>query len=108
MELVIDYPFPTTWENGLVVCVPVCVTLEVEPDETVGDTDYWISAVHLEGHAMTKGKVAEGKPTDHQLPDGDPMTEAIRTYAYRTHKAQLDGLWEQYLNDLPRKRSRAS
>jgi hypothetical protein len=32
------------------------------------------------------------------------MTEAIRTYAYRTHKTQLDELWQSYLNDKPRRR----
>ena len=107
MELIVDYPMPTTWENGLVVCVPTTITVEVEPDETIGCTDYYISAVHLEGHRMTAGKVEPGKPEDHRLPDADPMTEAIRAYVYRTHKAQLDGLWQQYLNDKPRPRRRA-
>jgi hypothetical protein len=108
MELIIDYPMPLTFNEGLVVCVPTTVTLQVDPDETVGDTDYWISAIWIEGNAMTKGVIATGKPTDHRVPDSDPMSESIRTYAYRTHKAQLDGLWEKYLNDLPRKRSRGS
>ena len=104
MELIVDYPLPTTWATGLVVCVPTTVTVEIEPDETVGNTHYWISAVYLEGNEMVKGRVDDGKPKDHRLPDDDPMTEAIRAYVYRTHEAQLDDLWRKYLNDRPTKR----
>jgi hypothetical protein len=107
MELIVDYPFPTTWADGSVVCVPTTITVEIEPDETLGDTHYWISAVYLEGHAMVRGKITDGKAVDHRLPDGDPMTEAIRAWVYRSHEAQLDELWQRYLNDRPTKRRRA-
>ncbi len=103
MELIIDYPMPIVCDGGLIVCVPTSVTLQVDPDESVGDTDYWISAVYLEGWKMDKGKIADAQD-DHRIPDSDPMSEVIRTWAYRTHKAQLDELWQSYLADKPRKR----
>jgi hypothetical protein len=102
--LIIDYPLPVTMDGGLIVCVPTTVTLEIEPDESIGNTDYYIAAVHLEGHQMVKGKIEDGKPKDYRVPDTDPLSEMIRTYAYRTHKAQLEGRWQTYLNDLPSKR----
>lgn len=107
MELIIDYPLAVPMNGGLVVCIPATVTLEIEPDETIGCTDYYIAAVHIEGHQMTKGVVEAGKPKDFRVPDSDPLSEMIRTYAYRTHAKQLDGIWQQYLNDTPRKRNRA-
>jgi hypothetical protein len=103
MELIVEYPWPMTFNEGLVVCVPTTITLQVDPDETVGDTDYWISALWIEGLKMDRGKLADHQD-DHRIPDSDPMSEAIRTWAYRTHKAQLDDLWDQYLNDKPRKK----
>ena len=108
MELIIEYFIPLTFDQGLIVCVPTTVTLEVEADDLTGNTDYWISAVYIEGTKMSKGVLAD-RQDDHRIPDSDPMSEAIRTYAYRTHKRQLDELWQSYLNDLsPRRRHLSS
>ena len=103
MELIIEYFIPLTFDQGLIVCVPTTVTLEVEADDLTGNTDYWISAVYIEGTKMSKGVLADSQ-FDHLIPDNDPTCEAIRTYAYRTHKRQLDELWQSYLNDRPRQR----
>ena len=103
MELIIDYPMPLVFDGGLIVCVPTTITLQLDPDESVADTDYWISSVWIEGTKQDKGQLADHQD-DHRIPDSDPMAEAIRHYAYRTHKAQLDALWQRYLDDRPRKR----
>lgn len=103
MQHVFDYPLPCAFDGGLIVCVPVTITAEIEPDETLGDTDYYISSLWIEGTKSERGKLADAQD-DHRIPDTDPMAEVIRHYAYKTHKRQLDELWQRHLRDLPKTR----
>lgn len=105
-HLLIDYPFPLTFDGGLVVCIEVEVRVEIEPDEMTGDTDYWISSVEISGRRMDKGRVVDGKPEWHTVPDSDPMSEVIRTYCYRTHERQLQEKFAEMQADRPRRRTR--
>lgn len=106
-HLIIDYPCPLTFDGGLVVAIETEVRLTVEPDEMTGDTDYWISSVEISGRRIDKGKVSDGKPEWHTVPDTDPMAEIIRTYAYRTHERQLAEKFAEWRLDRPNRRADA-
>lgn len=96
-DLVIDYPFPCTFEKGLIVCVPTTVTLTIEPDFR-GSRDWAITGIALEGHRMEGQRIEKGRPVDHDIPRKDPMWKAIRDYAERTHSTQIQMKFETWLD----------
>ena len=97
-DLVIDYPWPCTFEGGLIVCVPTTVTVFIEPNHR-GSRDWAITELSLEGHLMTGQRIEKGRPQDHVIPRKDPMFRAIRDYAERTHATQLQDKFNTWLSE---------
>lgn len=97
-NLIIDYPWPCTFEGGLIVCVPTTITLEIVPNHR-WSRDWAITGIALEGHLMTGQRIEKGRPVDHDIPRKDPMWKAIRDYAERTHATQIQEKFNTWLDE---------
>lgn len=85
--------------------------VECQPDESVGDTDWYISGVALDGliiNPMIVGNPRAEKVSRHWLHETHPLRKHITQHAYRHCADDLDRLWTRWQNDLPRKAKRGS
>lgn len=88
------------------------VILNCEPDESIGDTNYWISGVGIEGRLIND--MMESRPraeheSTHWLPRTHPLHQAAIAYAKRDWKIKerLNDLWAEWLYDRPSRRADA-
>lgn len=77
----------------------VTVRITAEPDETIGDADWYISRVEVQGYTAGK-RDADWFP----LPDGHPIHRQAVSVAYERRHDHLDRKWRSYLADLPRRK----
>lgn len=85
--------------------------LACEPDESVGDTTYWISGVGVEGRAICDlADDRRDKATaTYWLARNHPLHEAALKYARTDPKTRerLNDLWSDWLDDKPARRADA-
>jgi hypothetical protein len=96
-EHIIDYPWPCTFDTGLVVCIPATITLEIEPTND-GTNDWWVAAAYIEGNKLHDKLVDPGKPKDHKIPPRDPMLRAIRDYARKHCATAISQKWDDWIS----------
>lgn len=75
--------------------------VEIEPDESVGCTDWYIARVYVEGYVKRKRQWFA-------VPATSPLFETVKAWAMDERDAQLAELWSEYLDDKPRTRRRAA
>ncbi len=85
--------------------------LVCEPDETVGDTDYWISAVGIEGRDILPmaDRRREKTISTYWLARNHPLHIAALKHAKEDPKTreQLNDAWSLWLDDKPARRADA-
>ena len=82
--------------------------LVCEPDESVGDTDFWISAVGIEGREILQmaDRRREDKSATYWLARTHPLHIAALKYAKTDLKTReiLNDRWGEWLYDKPSRR----
>jgi hypothetical protein len=96
-EQIMEYPLPIAFEGGLVVCVDVTITLELEPVPD-GGRDWDIVGMTIYGNKMHAGFVDPGKPKDYTIPVRDPMFCAIRNYAIKHWSTPINDKWDKWVS----------
>ena len=89
-----EYDQPITI-NGNTFEAPVPLKFFVEPDESIGCTDWYIAEVSTD--------FARGV----ELPKNEPQTTAVLGWAYKHEADAIQSKWEDWLADRPSKRTRA-
>lgn len=83
------------------------LTLVCEPDESVGDTDFWISAVGIEGQMIPPMAPKLREPEAmYWLARNHPLHQEAIKFAMSDLKTleRLRDLWAEWLNDAPARR----
>lgn len=86
-------------------CGTITCFVEAEPDETLGDTDWYVSACGIEGRLINDMITSRPRAKDtsvHWLPASHPLYHTIKRYAYKHEATALEELWHKWLNDRPR------
>lgn len=109
-EVKIDMPVeinvgPDHWvDSG----VTIELTLVCEPDESVGDTTYWISAVGIDAHEIYElaGRRREKEWSRFWLARNHPLHQRAVKFALSDLKTRevLNDRWGEWLNDKPARR----
>jgi hypothetical protein len=99
MRLPFDMPGYTKIEGDTLYTHDLEVAVEIEPDESKGDADWYIARCFVE-HKARRGMAWE------KLSPSHPLFEAIRDHAMDFHGHKLSELWEEYLFDKPLLRPR--
>jgi hypothetical protein len=85
--------------------------LVCEPDESVGDTNYWISAVGIEGQKILElaNRTREKEVATYWLARTHPLHKSAIKYALTDLKTKerLEDLWAEWLYDKPSRRADA-
>lgn len=69
--------------------------VEIEPDESVGCTSWYIARVYLQGFVKRTNVWFE-------LAKDHPLFNQIEEWAYQEHRVSLIGLWDDYLEENPK------
>ena len=72
---------------------PVPVRVYCEPDESVGDTDWYCAAIYLD----LNGGI--------ELDKNDEGVQRLMHHAYQVERKHIESKWQDWLWDRPRSRS---
>lgn len=95
-----DMPGHTKIEGDTLYTHDLEVAVEIEPDETKGDADWYIARCFVEHNVRRKQEWIK-------VPPSHPLFEAIRDHAMDFHRHKLSELWDDWLDDKPKLRARA-
>lgn len=73
------------------------VRVEIEPDESVGCTHWYVSKILIEARVRGKWQMVP-------VPKGDPMFVMLKTWAQQEYRPQFEELWSDYLADKPKRK----
>jgi hypothetical protein len=91
----IEYPLPVVFDGGLIVCVDVTITLEIEPTFR-GSREWQISRMWIWGNRKVGPLIADNAD-DHEIPSRDPMFKAIAKYAEQRCEIGISEKWDEWI-----------
>ena len=99
-EVWLNYPHELVFDNAgtpVKAYVEMEVKLFCEPDESVGNTDWWVSQVHLRASEKFGSQLSKLKEIS--LPKNDPLTMRIIKWAVDDESNHINECWSDWLND---------
>ena len=109
-EVRIDLPVEVKVDHDHHIDTGVVIELILvcEPDESVGDTNFWISAVGIEGRSILEmaDRRREKETSTYWLAKTHPLHQAAIKYAKQDLKTRerLNDAWGEWLYDKPARR----
>jgi RecA-family ATPase len=82
----------TDFQTGEIEC-----RVEIEPDESFACASWYVSGIYVEAFVRRKWQKVE-------VQKDDPLFETLKAWALQEYDAQLEALWDEYLEDKPKRR----